>query len=162
MWRGFCLCAVVVGCACVLCGEYILDKCSSVDGPFVFLRSNNVNGRCGPSKDYPCVRVYQRRFLPMYIVSEQGEWFFLQDWEGDAAWVHRSLCSKRKRFVLTTQPDVLVKDEPSCDAQTLAIVARMVCLELVRLKGSWLRVKVLTDQEKRMGWVRSHNVWGLN
>lgn len=162
MWKPICFGAAVIFGIILLFGEHILDKCSSVDGPFVFLRSNNVNGRCGPSKDYPCVRVYQRQCLPMKIVSEQGEWFFLQDWEGEKVWVHRSLCSKRKRYVVTVKPNVLVKDEACDDAQTLAVVSPMVCLELVRFKGSWLRVKVRTNQEKRTGWVQGAGcVWGF-
>ena len=160
MWKPICVGVVVVLGISVVFGEDILDKCSRVDGAYVFLRSNHVNGRYGPSRDYPCVRVYKRRFLPMKILSEQGEWFFLQDWEGERVWVHRSLCSKRKRYVLTTQSDVSIKDDVCDNAKTLAVVARMVCLELVRFKGPWLRVKVSSDQRKCTGWIPQHLVWG--
>lgn len=161
MWKVAIAFFVLLGSVGFLLKDYILDKCSSVSGPYAFLRSHDVNGRLGPGKEYPCVRVYKRRFLPMRILGEQDEWFFLEDWSGERVWVHRSLCSKRARYVLVMAPEAFIKASPKDNAYSVATVSQMVCLELLRLGDEWLRVRVRTHGEQRVGWIQRGRVWGV-
>ena len=154
----------VAGCSVLLaCCFYdlILDKFTTIDGPYVFLRSNNVNGRLGPSKDYPCVCVYSRQFLPMRCVSSQGEWLLLQDWQGLQSWVHKSLCSRRRRYVLNLKESCAVYTSQDVKSTQIASLAKYVCVEVLRQNDQWLRVKLtVPDQRVYKGWLQKSCVWG--
>ena len=58
---------------------------------FVALRSDKVFLRSGPGLRYPKVWIYQRRNMPMEVVSEFDTWRKVRDWEGSEGWVHQSL-----------------------------------------------------------------------
>jgi len=141
--------------------DTILDHCVNARGPYVFLRSNQVNGRRGPSTDYPCECVYLRRFLPLKILGEQEEWFFLEDWEGARVWVHRSLCGRRRRYVMVRDRDVPVYRSTSKDSAKRAVLQKDVCVELVRSVSCWLRIRYRFGDKKGMGWIPEDAVWGV-
>ena len=141
--------------------DTVLDKCTDVSGPYVFLRSDCVNGRRGPSKDYPCVYVYHRRGLPMAIVEQQSDWFLLKDWQGGQSWVHRSLCSRRRRYVLIITQDVAVYTQADTASHKCAYLQKGVCVELLRYKGNWLRVAVAKEGKRLCtGWISRECAWG--
>src|SRR5579871_2902585 len=58
---------------------------------YASLKSDKVNGRSGPSSDYPVEWTYQRLGLPVVVVRESQDWRKIRDPQGDEVWVKKSL-----------------------------------------------------------------------
>ena len=58
---------------------------------FVSLKSNDVNLRVGPSKNYPIKIKYIQENFPVEIFNEYDVWRQVRDIEGNIGWIHQSL-----------------------------------------------------------------------
>ena len=67
---------------------------------FVSLKSNEVNLRVGPSKNYPIELIYITKNLPVEIIDEFDTWRKIKDHNRTIGWLHKSLI-QGERFVLT-------------------------------------------------------------
>jgi SH3-like domain-containing protein len=63
---------------------------------FVSLKSDEVNLRSGPGRDYPTQWVYRRAGLPLEVIKEFEGWRQVRDAEGAEGWVLQSLLSGRR------------------------------------------------------------------
>ena len=76
------------------------------------LRYDKVNGRAGPSLDYPVTWTYERLGLPVVIVRESQEWRKIRDPQGDEVWVHRRMLAA-DRTAITTAAGAIKRDADS-------------------------------------------------
>jgi len=63
---------------------------------FMSLRTDEANGRRGPSAEQPVLWVYKARGLPVEVLAGSGDYAQIRDPDGDKAWVHRSQLSARR------------------------------------------------------------------
>jgi SH3-like domain-containing protein len=120
------------------------------------LRYDKVNGRAGPSLDYPVAWSYSRLGLPVVIIRESQEWRKIRDPQGDEVWVHRRMLAA-ERTVVTTDEGAIRRAAESRSA----LVARFdagVVLQLRGCSGAWCEV----EAEGRSGFVLKSEVWGAN
>lgn len=120
------------------------------------LRYDKVNGRAGPSLDYPVTWAYERAGLPVVIVRESQEWRKIRDPQGDEVWVHRRMLSA-DRTVITTAAGAIKHD---ADNRSPA-VARFNIGAVLKLEGctlAWCRV----EAEGRKGFVLRSQLWGVD
>ena len=68
---------------------------------FVSLRSDVVNLRTGPGVRYPVDWVYKSKYLPVEIIAEFENWRKVRDVHGTQGWIHQSLLSSRRMFIIT-------------------------------------------------------------
>lgn len=129
---------------------------------FVSLRFNVVNGRAGPSPEYPIKWVYRRKGLPVRVVAETEEWRRIEDPDGTKVWVHKRMI-EAKRTVIARPTDgagrqravVLYKSSN----ETSRVVATMnigVIGEIIDVSPGWRRIKV----GRYIGWARANELWG--
>ena len=160
VWAKILSVLILMGGIIFLCFEKILDYTSLESSPcYVFLRSANANMRSGPHKEYPCIRSYRRKYLPMKVLKEHEEWLLVEDMYGSEGWIHRSLCSRRQRYVITTKTTHLYS-ERSERSKLLAVIDPSVCLLYKRARLSWRRVYVRHEGVLLRGWVAQDTVWG--
>ena len=69
---------------------------SSMEEYFLTLRNDKVNMRQGPSFDYPVKILYKKKFLPVVIQDESGNFRKVRDHENNSGWIHISQLSKKK------------------------------------------------------------------
>lgn len=120
------------------------------------LRFDTVNGRAGPSADYPVRWTYERAGLPVVIVRESNEWRKIRDPMGDEVWVNKSQLAEQ-RTAITTDRGVM-QDEPGDGARA---IARFAAGAVVRLKDcgtAWCRV----EAQGQKGWVARSHLWGAD
>jgi SH3-like domain-containing protein len=131
------------------------DFCSS-ESKFVTLKSNEVNLRAGPGKDYPVSWVIKSKNEPFEIVAEFDKWKKIRDYDGDQGWVHSSFLSY-KTFVIVTSDDpiVIYKDKQSKDKK-IAKAEKSVRLKLIKCEFPMCKVAA----ESLEGWVECNNLWG--
>jgi SH3-like domain-containing protein len=120
------------------------------------LRYDKVNGRAGPSLDYPVAWSYARLGLPVVIVRESQEWRKIRDPQGDEVWVHRRMLAA-ERTVITTEKGAI---RQAATARSAAVARFEVgaVLELGGCEGAWCRV----EAEGRKGFALKSELWGAD
>jgi SH3-like domain-containing protein len=121
---------------------------------FESLRYSTVNGRTGPSLDYPIAWRYERAGLPVMIIKESMDWRRVRDPEGTEVWIHARMLSGRETAMIRT--DTPLKRTPAAGAKDIALLQSGVIVKVLERKADQLKVQ--TDNLK--GWVALDGVWG--
>jgi len=132
---------------------------------FVSLKSNPVNLRKGPGRQYPTAWIFRRAGLPVEVIQEFENWRRVRDAEGASGWVFHSLLSGR-RTALVLPWEVrkgavaALTDLRRSARRSAAAVARLEAGTLVAVKSctkQWCNVSVGTYQ----GHVLKEQLWGV-
>jgi SH3-like domain-containing protein len=123
---------------------------------FVSLRSDEVNLRAGPGRQYPVEWVLRRRNLPVEILAEFELWRKIRDPQGAEGWVHHSMLSGRRRAVIAGQMRTLLR-RPDPQSNPVARVEAGVVADLLECEGEWCRL----DAGGFRGWLRRAEIWGV-
>src|SRR3977135_3649158 len=81
---------------------------------FASLRSDEVNVRTGPGTRYPVDWVFKRKGMPVEIVAEYENWRKIRDWQGASGWVHQSLLTGKRSFIIPSK----AASQPNTPAHT--------------------------------------------
>ena len=123
---------------------------------FASLRSDEVNVRTGPGTRYPVDWVFKRKTMPVEIVAEYENWRKIRDWQGASGWVHQSLLTGKRSFIIPSKPASLHKT-PANQADVVAKLEPEVMGEIRSCSGDWCRVKVSGVS----GWLERTEIWGV-
>lgn len=125
---------------------------------FVSLRAGEVNMRTGPGVQYPVEWVYQRRHLPFEVIAEYGTWRKVRDWQGTQGWIHQSMLTGKRTFVITSNVRTL-RQRADAQSKAEARIEAGAIGEIVSCARSegWCRVEI-DDYE---GWLRRVDLWGV-
>jgi len=123
---------------------------------FASLRSDEVNIRTGPGTRYPVDWVFKRKGMPVEIVAEYENWRKIRDWQGASGWVHQSLLTGKRGFIIGAKAVNLHKT-PSTSAEVVAKLEPEVMGEIRSCAGDWCRVRVPGVS----GWVLRAGLWGV-
>lgn len=121
---------------------------------YASLKFDQVNGRAGPSTDYPIRWTYERAGLPVVVVRESKDWRMIRDPMGDEVWINQSQLAAR-RTAITTDTG-MIYGEPRKDAAKVARFAAGAVVTLGDCGQVWCRV----EAEGRKGWVEKADLWG--
>lgn len=121
---------------------------------FASLRYAAVNGRSGPSEDYPIQWRYERAGLPVLIVKETNGWRRVRDPDGYEVWMHaRTLGPAASAMV---QRRAVLRSGPEADAREIAEIEPGVFLELGDCQAGACQVR----HGRHEGWVDLAALWG--
>ena len=126
---------------------------------FVSLRAEEANIRTGPGEQYPIKWTYQRQGLPLEVVAEFHHWRRVRDWQGTEGWMHSSMLSGRRFFIVIDDGKAVpIRADANAAARVVAQVEPKVIGRIDECaKGSdWCRVRV--DDVK--GWLPRKAMWG--
>lgn len=123
---------------------------------FVTLKSNLVNMRSGPGKDYPIKWQYQRKGLPLKVIGEFDVWRKVTDHEDTTGWMHVSTLSI-KRMALITDTTVKIHKSDDDGSRVIAVAEKGVITELEQCRGGWCKIKA----GDLSGWIYRRSIWGL-
>lgn len=123
---------------------------------FVSLKSNEVNLRTGPSKNYPIQWVIRNKGEPVEVITEFEQWREIKDKDGDNGWVHESMLSGN-RYVIITGDEVQYLYRRADSDKKLARFEPGVRAKLLTCKEQ--RCYVSAEQHK--GWIARDKVWGV-
>ncbi|MEM6496153.1 MAG: SH3 domain-containing protein [Pseudomonadota bacterium] len=132
---------------------------------FVSLKSNPVNLRTGPGRQYPKAWVFRRAGLPVEVYEEYGNWRRVRDSEGASGWILRALLSGRRTALVLpwnkaksgqrTYANLLSRSRTSSSP-----VAKLEAGSLVSIRscdGRWCAVAV----SKYRGFIEQKLLWGV-
>jgi SH3-like domain-containing protein len=123
---------------------------------YASLRHSTVNGRSGPSLDYPIRWTYERAGLPVVIVRESQDWRKIRDPIGDEVWVNKSQLAA-ERTAITTDTGAIFREANPRSAHIARFDAGAV-LTLGDCAGSWCKV----EAEGHSGYARRAQLWGID
>ena len=125
---------------------------------FVSLRANLVNLRTGPGVRYPVDWVYKSKYLPVEIVAEFKNWRKVRDVQGTQGWIHQSMLSSRRMFIIVGKIRILRKNDQSKSRAVAKLGANVVGeLKKCPLSLGWCEVLV----HGHNGWLRRVDFWGV-
>ncbi|MCH7487414.1 MAG: hypothetical protein IIC04_10550 [Proteobacteria bacterium] len=115
--------------------------------------------RTGPGVQYPVEWVYHRRRLPVEIIAEYQTWRKVRDWQGSQGWIHQSLLSANRTFIVTGAVRA-IREKAAPESRPVARAEAGVIGRLVQCPGDgvWCRVEV----EGHEGWLRRVDFWGVH
>lgn len=123
---------------------------------FASLRSDEVNLRVGPGRNYPIAWVLTRKGLPVEIVARFEHWREVREPQGSKGWVQeRMLIGQRDVMIIGR-----VRDLRRAPRAASAIVARAepgVVAKLLECRGGWCRI----GAGHLTGWIRREEVFGV-
>ena len=135
----------------------IVVKGSGLPVPrFVTLKSNEVNMRVGPGREYPLSWVYKKKNLPLKVIAEFDTWRKVIDHEGTIGWVHSQLVGL-KRYALIQSRLTKLHRKPDSTSTVLAVADKGVLLELQICEPQWCRVA----SDSLRAYVRRDDIWGV-
>ena len=123
---------------------------------FASLRSDEVNVRTGPGTRYPVDWMFKRKAMPVEIVAEFENWRKIRDWQGASGWVHQSLLSGKRSFIIARKAAVVHKT-PAASAEVVAKLEPEVVGEIRSCTGNWCRVRTSGVS----GWIERTEMWGV-
>ena len=125
---------------------------------FVSLRSNKVNLRTGPGVRYPVDWVYQSKYLPVEITHEFENWRKIRDVEGTQGWIHQSMLSSRRMFMIIGKPQIIRrKDDNKSPAIAMLNTSVVGKIEKCPKHTGWCKVSAGGHE----GWLRRVDFWGV-
>lgn len=126
---------------------------------FASFKTDNVNLRGGPGRDYEIRSIYKRSGLPIEITAEFETWRKVRDSSGEEGWVLAGLISG-KRTVLSApwgKAPNAVHSEPDAVSETVALMEPGVQANVVKCKAGWCRIKGNGFE----GYAASSTLWGV-
>jgi SH3-like domain-containing protein len=132
---------------------------------FVSLKSDEVNLRSGPGKDYPTQWVFRRAGLPVEVIKEFESWRQVRDSEGVTGWVNQALLSGRRTAQVLpwdtkpgqAPPRLELKVDDSERSAATALVEAGVIANIQSCDSRWCFVTV----EQFKGYVQQNKLWGI-
>lgn len=125
---------------------------------YVSLRAGEVNLRTGPGVQYPVEWVYRKSGLPLEIIAEYKTWRKVRDWDGAQGWVHQTMLSANRTFIVTGATRVILS-KADASARPIARVQAGVVGQLMSCPeaSDYCRVQV----EGFDGWMFRTDFWGV-
>ena len=123
---------------------------------FVTLKSDTVNMRVGPGREYPLSWVYKKKNLPVKVIAEFDVWRKIIDHEGTTGWVHSQLVTL-KRYALIQSRLTKLYRKADFDSPVVAVADKGVIVELQICESQWCRI---ATQDLR-AFVRREDIWGI-
>ncbi|MCB1427640.1 MAG: hypothetical protein KDJ48_13895 [Nitratireductor sp.] len=128
---------------------------------YASLKSERVNMRVGPGREYQVEWMYLKRGLPMEIIQEYDNWRKVRDAEGNEGWIMHSLLSgTRTAIVAPWEKGSEMIDMLNAANPAASIVARVepgVVATVSRCSNGWCELTINgTD-----GFIRQNRLWGV-
>jgi len=161
--------AIIAGFVFVAPDEQVMAQ-SSVSGKtglpvprFVSLKSQRVNMRIGPGKQFKVVWLYLKKGLPMEIIQEYDNWRKVRDPEGNEGWILHSLLSGKRTIIVNPgETDkaagiVDMHNDVSAEAEVIARVEPGVVMEVKACQDQ----QCLVSAEGTTGYMAKKFIWGV-
>lgn len=124
------------------------------------ISGEKVNLRSGPGQQYSIMWEYGKGF-PVKVVSQQGQWVKIKDFENDSGWIHNSLLSKKPYVIVSVNKgknkQINIRSGPGRNYSVIGKAYYGVVLEKKKQEKGWVNVKHESGVE---GWIEGSLLWG--
>ena len=162
---------LLLGMFCASAGAQNIGRVTKLPIPrFVTLKSNKVNMRNGPSKNYPIKLQYKRKGYPLEIVLEFENWRKVQDVDGVIGWIHKGLLAGSRSIAITGNKyankslnkfqksrELLLFRHPDETSYPILRMQFGVLANIKKCTKQWCKVSASGIS----GWAKKANLWGV-
>lgn len=122
---------------------------------FLSIKGKTVNIRAKPSKDSEIAWELINGY-PVEVMTREGEWIKVKDFEGPLGWVYQPLTSTTPHFLIKANT-VNLRSGPGTSHSIVAKLKKHDIVETLENQGEWAKVKTADGQE---GWLSAALGWG--
>ena len=119
----------------------------SVSAPIANIRSN-------AGENYKILWKIEK-YHPLERIKTSGEWYYVQDYEGDKGWVYKRAVSQSPS-VIVIKDRSNVRSSPNTNARILFSADKGVSFKVLERKTEWIHIEH-ADGDK--GWIHQTSVW---
>ena len=134
----------------------VMALASAVQAKMVSVDADLINMRSGPGSKYKILWELGKGY-PLKVLKSKGNWYRVEDFEGDKGWVYKKLVGRTPHLVVKKRA-INMWSGPSTRYKIVRQAKRGVVFRTVERKKGW--VKVRHEEEKVEGWVKRDLLWG--
>jgi SH3-like domain-containing protein len=112
------------------------------------------NIRSGPGTNHE-ILYEAEKYYPVVILKKTGNWYQIEDNEGDIGWIYKTLVAKMFT-VITIKSKCNIRSGPTIKDQVLFISEKGVPFKVIKREGRWIYVQ---HSEGHKGWIHNSLVW---
>jgi Uncharacterized protein conserved in bacteria len=131
----------------------ILLATSAGAAEYVSVMKDGVNLRSAPGTNAEVLFQLPLGY-PLEILSKEGSWLKVRDYEGDKGYILDSLVGKSSSVIVKVK-ECKILSGPGAKEKVVGSGARDVILQKVEQKGDWIKV----THPSLTGWVHKQSVW---
>ena len=120
---------------------------------------SKANLRAGPSTKYEKVwEVYKYMPFMKVGVSLSGDWYAVQDVDGDVSWIYKKLVTEKYHCAVVKAEEVNIRTGPgtSYSKSSSGSAKQYYSFKVLKTQGSWVKVK---DEWGEVGWIHTDYLW---
>jgi SH3-like domain-containing protein len=126
----------------------------------VSVAGERVNLRKGPSTKYPIIWELGKGF-PLRVVSSQGNWLKVSDFEQDVGWIYKKLVNRKPHLVVKTNRNskarINIRSGPGTKYKIVGKAEYGVVFETLKRGNGWVKVR---HESGLTGWIKRSLLWG--
>ncbi|HIJ78044.1 MAG: SH3 domain-containing protein [Desulfobulbaceae bacterium] len=127
---------------------------SAFAAEYVSVKKDGVNIRSGPDTNQEILWEVFKNF-PLQVISRQGKWAQVVDFEGDKGWVYSPLLAKKKTLIVKVN-SVNMRVGAGKDYEIMASVKYGVVFTPLEKEGEWVKVQ---HEDGTSGWIYDKLLW---
>ena len=112
------------------------------------------NIRSGPGTNHK-ILYEAEKYYPIVILQKTGNWYQIEDYEGDIGWIFKTLVSKMYT-VITIKSKCNIRSGPTIKDQILFVSEKGVPFQVLKMEGKWIHIR---HSEGHEGWIHKSLVW---
>lgn len=116
--------------------------------------SSVANLRNGAGTQYKVLWQVEK-YHPFLVINKKEDWYEVKDFEGDTAWVHKTLLGKTDT-VISAKSKCNVRSKPDTSSDIILRVERGVPFKVLGRKGDWINIE---HADGEVGWIFRNLVW---
>jgi len=134
------------------------DEAAALKVPrFASLRSDKVNLRTGPGKQYPIEWVLTRKEMPVEVTAQFEHWRRIREWDGTQGWVEEHMIDGKRFVVIAKGGDRALRQSPDPAAPVIAKAEPGAVAKLAECRGAWCHIQA----DAIAGWLPRTDLWGI-
>lgn len=123
---------------------------------FASLRSDEVNLRVGPGRNYPIKWVLTKKGLPVEIIAQFEHWREVREPLGSRGWIQERMLTGERNVMITGAVRTL-RSAPSAASAAIARAEPGVVAKLLECRPGWCRI----GAGRQTGWIRREAIFGV-
>jgi SH3-like domain-containing protein len=120
------------------------------------IKTEKLNLRAGPGRDYPVRWVYHRAGLPLKVIRVHEGWRLVRDPAGDEGWVTANLLSKDHGGIVIGEGLAAIRAERADGSKLKWNAEPGVVGKIDDCEDGWCKI----DVGGRTGFMRADRLWG--
>ncbi|MFA6498383.1 MAG: SH3 domain-containing protein [Desulfurivibrionaceae bacterium] len=134
---------------------FLLVFASAAHAEMVSISRAKAKMHTGPGEKYP-TKFELGVGYPLKVISRQGSWLKVTDFENDGGWVNAKQVGKMP-YMIVEDKKAIIRNGPGESQRVVGNANRGVVLRTITHKKEWVQVK---HESGLTGWVRRDTLWG--